>query len=379
MADEVNAQFAQAIAGMPFPGLYDSGTGLNIKPQVVEIWTTTVTGTTSPKTMAVNGVTVTYLPDSTPTIDEVVTGLTNAINIEPLCGQVCQAVADLGANTVTITGWLPGQSFTVTESDGELTTVHTQTAAVAEVMPMARAVCSDGYTTNGSKRLFNPKSSYFTAQVATGDYTYNVTDILAVRCVNALTGEVIAEFSYAQAVSKNASTAAILAALNAMAPANTVAFTTAAADNIVATAEVAGLEFSLTLNSSPTSGATVVATTGPSLATSFARAFAGISLLDQTLAPATLTDTSVDYPANSMVGYMQRGQMWVANSQTPANGDRVYVECDGSSADCGKIFNTSSATRLPLPLSVAHFERAGRSGSGLAAVNLNAALVQSGR
>jgi hypothetical protein len=371
-ADQVPFQVTQAIAGMPLPSpVTDYGTGLNAKPQSADVWTTTVIGTTSPKTMIVNGSTITYLPDSTPTIDEVVTGLTNAINGDPVAAQVCQAVADLGPNTITMTGWWPGQAFTVTDADAELTTVHTTSSAAAEVIPMGRAVCTDGYMTNGSKRLFNPKTSYFTAQVATLDYTYNAGDLLTVRCANALTGDVIAEYTYTQAGNKGASTTAILAALNGQAPANSVIFSTVAGDNIVATAEVAGLEFSIEIGSSATSAVSNTATTGPSMATSFLRAFVGVTILDQTLAPATLTDASVAYPGNSMVGYLAKGDIWVANSQTPTNGTTVYVECDGTSADCGLLYTTSSATRLPLPLSVARWERAGRTGSGLAVCHLN--------
>ncbi len=260
---------------------------------------------------------------------------------------------------------MAGVTNTFTESEGDLALAHTATGAGGEAIPFGVAVCSDGYATDGAvKKCYLPKTTYFTAQVATLDYTYNVGDILTVRCVNEMTGAVIAEYEYTTAVSKNASTTAILAALNQQAPANTVIFTTAAGDNIVATAEVAGLEFSVTIAGSATEAVSNVATTGPTIATSLKRAILGISMRDGSVVPTNLTDLTAEYPGNYPCTIASKGYLWVTNSQAPSFHDTVYVECDGTSAACGQLYNTSTATRLPLPREYAKWERAATTASG---------------
>lgn len=354
---------------------------VNIKPELVDIWTTTVSGATDSKTYTLtltesDGETtsVSFTAGVGTTIALICIGLAAAWNATPEARRY--AVATSTATTVVFTGLLPGQTFTVSDSDAQLSEVHTQTGASAEVVYFGRMVFTDGYTSGSNVKGFNAKSTYFTAQVATFDYTYDQDELLWIRCVNKATGATIAEAQHIQATSKDASTTAIAAILNAMAPTTTVAFTNAggaggANYELVCTAELAGLEFEITYGSDDATNAatmSVTATTGPTEATSILRAALGITLWDTSEIPDSLTATEGYYPANSIMQVADSGFVWVDNSDSVGLGDTVYVEMDGTGSNYGKLYNSSSATRLPLPLSWARWER--YSGSQ-AVINLN--------
>lgn len=349
---------------------------VNIKPELVDIWTTTVSGAADSTAYSVilteadgTTTTVTYTSGLGATIALVAAGLAAAWNAEPKARRY--AVATATATTVVFTGLLPGQTFTVTDSSGSLSEVHTQTGASAEVVYFGRMVFTDGYTSGANVKGFNAKSTYFTAQVATVDYTYQSTYVLGVKVVNVATGKVIAAAEHVMASSKDASTTAIAAILNAEAAANTVVFANAGATGyeLTCTAEVAGLEFRVDVYANKSDVLpTVTDTTGPSEATSILRAALGVTLLDTSEIPDSLTATEGYYPANSIMQVADAGFVWVDNSQSVGMGDTVHVEMDGTGANYGKLYNSSSATRLPLPLSWARWER--YSGSQ-AVVNLN--------
>lgn len=340
---------------------------INTKPQLAEIWTVTVSGATNLKDYILTlteddgtATTVTYTSDASATIAEIAQGLSEAWNNEPLARRY--GFASYTATTCVITGLLAGQTFTVSDADAQLSTAHTQTGAAAEAIPFARFVCHDGYT-GALPKAKNAKSSHFSAQVATGDYTYNATSVLGVRITITATGQTYTA-QVTQATSKDASTTALAGAINAILPTTTVAVTNAGgaggADyEIVMTAELAGLEFSAEVfcSESATCLPSVTATTGPSEATSILRAALGVSLYDRGQMPSSISSSSVDYPANSVLMVADRGLLWVANSQSPGFGDAVYVEMDGTGANYGLLYNSSSATRLPLPLGWARWER----------------------
>jgi hypothetical protein len=339
---------------------------VNVKPELVDIWTTTVSGAADSTDYSVilteadgTVTTVTYTSGLGATIALIAAGLAAAWNAEPKTRRY--AVATATATTAVFTGLLPGQTFTVTDSSGSLSEVHTQTGASAEVVYFGRFVFTDGYSAGKNAKGFNAKTSYFTAQVATGDYTYNNTSVLGVRVKNLHTGiEYTAQVT--QGTSKDASTTALAGAINALLPANTVVATNGGAGpgyTLILTAEVAGLEFSAELFTSEaaTCNPTTTLTTGPTEATSILRAALGVTLLDTSEIPDSLTATEGYYPANSIMQVADSGYVWVDNSQSVGLGDTVYVEMDGTGANYGKLYNSSSATRLALPLSWARWER----------------------
>jgi len=382
LANEVRPQIKQGLVGDWFfnSTLNEYITALNVKPQAYDVWTITVTGFTNSHdyTVTCNTVDVTYTSDSASSIDEVVTGLGAALagSAAPLS----TVATDLGANTITLTSIWPGMANVFTESDGDMNIAHTTSGAMGEDIAFGRVVCSDGYATDGAvKKCYLPKTSYFTAQVATVDYTYQAATVITVEVYNKLDGTLIASAEHIMATDKDTTTTAIAGILNGVAAANTVAFTNdgAATFRLVCTAEVAGLEFEVVVHGAASVVPSVTATTGPSVATSLRLAFLGITKRDDTVPPATLTATSTSYPGNYACTVATKGSMWVTNAQSPTFGAKVYVECDGTSANCGLLYTTSSATRLPLSFA-AKWERAALSSSGdsIAVVNLNATPIR---
>jgi hypothetical protein len=67
---------------------------------------------------------------------------------------------------------------------------------------------------------------------------------------------------------------------------------------------------------------------------------------------------------------LAKGEVWVENTESPTQNDVVYVETDSTSANCGKFYKATSATRLPLPRSVAMWARYS-SADGMAVLRVN--------
>jgi hypothetical protein len=261
-----------------------------------------------------------------------------------------------GANTMTFTGQVEGENFTVTRVGVRAladfnAAVVTQAPTTDETITFGRAMITAGFGTdpNEANELGQlPDVADFTAQVMTLDYTYNNASISGVTIVDRHTGRAIASAQVTQAVAKANTTNALLAALNAQLPANSVVVTNVG-DALVLTAEKAGLEFDAywTEDTPATTLGTRVYTTGPTIATSIIRAFRGIAAYDERQPSVTVNADVTGYRVNEVIKTLRVGQMWVVSAQVIAAGEDVWVET-AAGATLGLLYNTTSATRLLL-------------------------------
>lgn len=375
--NDVRARARQGIIGawVLLSALNRYATGWNKDPQAKQVSTITVNTAADDTKYAVtiNGVEVTYTSGTGATTTSIATGLAAAINEEPLVrGQVS---ATSSAAVVTLTGTYPGEAFTLTESDANLSTATTTSADEADPIGFGRAVVSDGFVTDeGELQVRIAKTANFSAQVATLGLTYIAAAevVVAVYEVRGEERHLLAQASHAMATDLDTSITALAARLNALLPANSVNVTEDGTD-ITFTAEIAGLEFAVEVGVSAEGVSPDLAqTTGPSRSTSLHRALAGISLHSEIDPAAAIAGTEGEYAANAGVLMAQSGQLWVASSQAPTEGGVVYVELDGSGDNAGKFYTTSSSTRVALARSMARWVRDGvNTSDGLAALRIS--------
>ena len=309
---------------------------VNKDPQASQIDTLTVGGAFSAGTVytfSINGFELAYTSVAGDTdLNGVAASIADLINGElSVRGQVA---AEAALAVVTITGNYPGSSFTLAESDANLSTASVQAAATADAVPFGVLCCSLGYEDN--QRLgFKAAASKLTAQEDTLTVTYAAGEEYMVQID--VDGE-----SYiikVDADTDDATTAAALeAAINGAMPANTV-IAAAVLGVVTLTAEVAGKPFKLAKGTKLDAANMVLAHAASGRATDLNKAAAGAAL-------RAYDEEGNEYPANAGVKALAKGHMWVENSQSPAAGDDVYVELDG--ADAGKFFNSSSSTRVKL-------------------------------
>lgn len=326
---------------------------INKTPQAYQINTVTVTdpGDNTDVTIIINGVSITVNTATGLDAAGIVLLLVAAINAEPLVrGQVS---ASASTNTVILTGLWPGDSFTVDDSDGALSDASTQTPADAEAVPFGRALIATGVDSDGGALLGGlAKSSLFTAQedqigiayVALASYLITISP----KGMPSYQVSVVADTNQDTTITN------IVTAINAMMPANTVIASdndsgANDADTLILTAEIAGLEFEVTIGATD-AGASIPVfthTSNKGITTSFYQAFVGVSLRSDDEEVTTVAGTSVSYPANAGVKALASDTIWVANTEGVSFGDAVYVELGSSNS--GKFYNSSSSTRLPLP------------------------------
>lgn len=360
----------QAIPGMCLAlafAVYD--TFLNQDPQAVQISTYTVDTATNAATytVEVNGQSIAIVAASG-TGSAIAEQIADAINADPLAGAVCSAEAS--GSDIVLTGRTPGLAFTATESDAKLSVVETQAAAEAAAVAFGVAIKDTGF--NGSEpEKTGALLSGFTAQVATIDYSYTGSSELGVRVYEIRGDEriLLADAKHLLATSKAASTTALLAELNAALPANTVAATAGGSDEVVLTAEVAGLEFAAEVYSDDHANVapSIAETTGPSLSTSAGRAFAGVSRFDPASEAASVGANAGQYAANDGIKVAQKDHVWVSNSESPSNGGTVYVD-----VSTGLFYASASSARVALPKAKAKWLRDGRDGDAIALLHVNA-------
>lgn len=368
-ASDVRTRAQQGIVGgrVYSDPLDRMATLINRDPQAYQVDTILVDNAadSTAYTATVAGQTIVYTSGVGATKITIAAGIAAAILADAIAAGRVDAVSD-GVATVTVTGRLPGDTYTVSDSDANLTTTAVTTAAEAAAVGFGLVMLSvSGFSATEAYRYGRvAKSTAFSAQVATFDYTYDADELLWIKCINVATGDVIAHAQHVQAADKDTSTTAIAAILNAQAPANSVNFTNdgGATFRLVATAELAGLEFKIEYGSDDATNVATMSltdTTGPSPSTSLLRALAGVSLYTEDEEATAVNGSTASYPANAGVKVLEKGSVWVSNSQTLAYGTRVFVELDGTGTAFGQCYNTDSATRLGLPLSVARWERSG--------------------
>lgn len=371
-AQDVRARRPQGKIGQLAEASYlnETRTVINSDPQAAQVSTIVVdTATNSHEyTLEINGVEISYTADGSATKAEIAAGIVAAIDDEPLVrGQV--SAADDGVDTVTLTGTYPGVAFVLSAVDALLTDATVTTAAEADSVPFGRLVVSGGYSDGEATALgILAASGAMEAQVDTLTVVYAAGELYGVSIEIEGEGygvEVLADTDGPTTVT------AIVAAINAMMPANTVVATDGAGDTVVLTAEVAGKAFKVKRwLKSGTTARLSLAHTLATKETDINKMALGVSLYTIDEENTTVEGDDVVYPANAGVQIISDGPVWVENSQSVSAGDDVYVEL-GVTADNGKLFNTTSATRVKL--TGATWERAAYSSSGddLAVVRLS--------
>ena len=345
---------------------------INESPAATQVATVTVdTGTASTLfTVTIEGSVSSYTSlASGDTTSTIATALGLAIEANPAASAYVSL--EVATNVITITARTSGETVTITAS--ALSTAAVTTAAVvSEAVAFGVGVLVDGYISDeGDKQAFNAKATLLTPQVVTLDYTYGAGDILDIIVVDKHSGAPIATFSYVLATDKGTSSAAIVVALNALMPASSVI--ASGTSTIILTAEVAGFEFDASIGGDDaTLAGSVTYTTGPTVATSVLRAFAGVTLFNSAIEAATITATTASYPGGGVMAVLGEGAIWVANAETIVQGGKVYI--DVGSTNFGKFYTAdSAATRLELPNAMARWERSTHSDSGsYAALFINA-------
>lgn len=377
LAQDVYDRALQGIIG----GLVNTGgnateTLVNKDPEAKQVDTVVVDTATNNASYAfeIAGVTIAFTADASATKPEISAGLKLAFDADPVAGGLATVVDD-GVDTLTITGNTPGSVYTVTDSDALLTTASVTAAAEADAVSFGRALASSGYDAIEKIKFGRViKSTGFTVQVITIDYTNDTGPFIRVKVIDRHTGIVIADTQRVTTGTKATDTAALVVELNLLLPANSVIASAGGSDVLLLTAEVAGLEFDATVGTDNQAdmATSLVRTTGPSPTTSILRAFVGISLYSEDEEATTVGGSVASYPANAGMRSLAKGEVWVENSQTIVYGDVVFVEMDGTGSDFGKFFNTDSATRLSLPEGMARWQRSSQSTDSLGHLRIDA-------
>lgn len=323
--------------------------GINTGDQAAQVTTVAIPASPDNSTayaVVINGVSCGYTTDGSATQAELGAGLVAAIEAQGAARGVASPA--YAGSTLTLTGVWPGVAFTVTASGGSgggaIGTPSTSTsAASADGIEFGRLLIRSG--TDGKGNVKVKKAGGLTAQV--------MTFTIASATGGVFSGEVEVNGKVYQWGSEvhdtDAATTAenIKDAINAAVPANTVLATRSTAD-VVLTAEVAGCEFEASISATGAAGAsaTKAYTTGPSIATSLARAAFGISQRRLDVENETVAGADPAFDANAVVPCLRRGAICVQRdtSETVAAGDEVYVSV--ASGSYGRFYNSAGANRV---------------------------------
>ncbi len=350
-ASDITERQAQAICGM----LAESGrnsvirTYTNYSPAAAQVTTVEITSASAQTyTLVINGVTVEVVADGGDTVTTIAAEFVSKINAEPLIrGQVSASNA---AGVITLTGTYPGVLFTVTESETDIgspstTTAAADAAAVAFGIAVMKSGFGSGSVDEAGELGKKVATAALTAQVDSWAPTYVASGTLTLgvryRGVTYAASEVAAS-------DLNATLDALASTLNDLLPANSVlaASTPTTATAITLTAEVVGEEFETFWDLGGEGASTPVVTfsSNKGIATSLVQALAGVSLCARDEAATTVGSSDASYPAYAGMKVLEEGRVWVENSETLTFGDKVY--CDTSTA---KFSNAAGSTKVLLP------------------------------
>lgn len=341
-----------------------SYTGSNERPQAAQVTTQTVPASPDASTLysvTVDGVTASFTTDSSATQAELGAGLVAALNANASIRRTC--IASYAGGVLTLTGTWPGVSFTVTNNAADTTqdlgtpTNSTAAASAARVY-FGRVLASDGFVTNeGTPKVFIPTTSLFSAQVTTFTYA-SLASGDRITTVVEMNGEqvvVVSDFDTNQATTLTNHTADLEEALNAEFGAGVGAAAANASADITITADVAGAEFfaSSTVNGGGGGTVTKADTTGPSISTSLARAFAGVSARRLDVENETIDGDDPSYAPNEGVEVLSRGAVIMARStsETWDLNSGVWVDLTTTLTSAGRIYDTASNATSPVWLS----------------------------
>jgi hypothetical protein len=340
---------------------------VNLDPQAVQISTLVVDtySAGADYTFSFNGVEFTYTEDSDVDVDGVATAMSAFMDaLGAIYGFVTTSVA---TDTITLTGRLPGYTFTLTATDTKLTSATGTTAADADSVEFGRALVSAGYPTGSVTDVEDSLESASLAE--TGAFTAQVdTWTLADPSAGNLLASVKIEgtdeiVSVAATYDTNLDTTidALDVALNqALVDLGYDAYVvvTNTATTVIFTAAIEGVEFTSWCGSEAAAVHSVAS--NKAFATSLLRAWAGIALRvsDEAAALDFDNDTVGSYAANATMLVAERGEVWVENADSVSRGDQVWVDL---STGEGLFYNAAGTDRVPLPLSKAEWLKAGRS------------------
>lgn len=366
-ANDVRSRMRQAVVGdLVFASELHDGhlTVLNYDGQAVQSDTITVdtAANDTAYTVTIDDIDVSYTSDATATKTEIADGLAAAINAEPLVRGRVDAVSD-AVDTITLTGLLPGESYTLTETDANLSTASVTTASEASEVEFGRLMIVKEDTDEGEASGVLAAASAFTAQVDTltpSGYVAGAEIFVSVSVDGWF--DYIAEATMATDLAT--SLTALVGVLNDLLPASSIlAASTGTA--ITLTAELAGLDFDVSAGTGDGGATNPTWTVGStkSRSTSLRLSAAGISR--RVLNQPTNTSGVPVYAANDQVLAIEKGAIWIEKdaADSISKGGRCYVELNAAGEN-GRLYPSKTATRIPLPKNVVQYDRDARSNSG---------------
>tara|TARA_R110000868_G_scaffold362511_2_gene624660 strand:- start:2144 stop:3283 length:1140 start_codon:yes stop_codon:yes gene_type:complete len=325
--------------------LNDLVTIINSDPQALQTYTVTVTTVTNSATytFTADGTDISYTADSSATDAEIVAGLKAAFDAEPTVRGMFTSAAT-SATVLTLTAIGPEIDIVMSDADSKLTTTETVAPANAAVVNFGRAIInlqtSNDEGTDCGGEVYAAK---LTAQVDTATITYAAGE--AYYFTIDIPGQTPLMVGIAANTDSNTTATDIRAAINAIMPANTVV--AAGSTNVVSlTSEIAGQPFTTTvgLKTGTISRLALVHTTSGPL-TDINQCLAGISVMTLDNEIPTIGGDSASYPANSGVVVLNKGRIYVNNSEAPTTSDKVYVKLTAGSTQ-GEFTKTPASTNV---------------------------------
>lgn len=271
----------------------------------------------------VNGVAVKFTtPSSGNSTASIASGLAEAANADPIIrGQVA---ASSSGDTVTLTGLIPGVSFSVSASDANLGAPNTaQNAATAAPIPFGRLCIA------GGESAVSPYGNRL-GRLASADGLVAQSITLA---HGGDTSTVVLQID-GELYEASAATAADFAtAINSAVPENTVTAVNDSGD-VTITVDTAGDSFRLvSISGNLTISAQESGDTVAELAI-------GVSL-------RAYDEEGTAYPPNAGVAALRRGGVWVEVDEPVDMRGPVYVQLEGDNA--GKLYPKRAAGRAIVP------------------------------
>jgi hypothetical protein len=298
-------------------GLHDVVSLINDQPQAAQVVEVTVDTAANDTlySVTINTVDVEITSDASATKPEIADALADAINAEPLISGHVLAASD-GVDQVDITSRTPGDGFTFSETDANLSSATPTANATADAVIMGRGVVQDSASSQFAQ-LADAGNMIAQAIVLTPvvvnstDYTVAVITAEGVRFEETITSDGSAT---AQEIVE-----ALEAALNAALPADSVIVTE---DNVTLTltSELAGRPFSAEYSES------LLATTSSNAAnalTDVNAALEGVALFDYAF--EVPNEDTAEYPGSSVMSVLKRGRVNVATEAAVQVGDLVYI------------------------------------------------------
>ena len=384
----------QAVVGQPAfaDWLNKIKDGVNSAPQAAQVETTTINvyGAGAVYQIIFDGMTYEYTESGDVNVAGVAASIIDDWNTGGFPpGRGVAAATTGGGAAIVFTGTYPGVIFDVDVSaDAKISTVTTLAAAEAEAIEFGRALMSLGYATSGEyavgdtmQQVAKLRTASFTAQAESfGNFAALAAgrlDCVVDARMHDL-GMITASAPYA--VSIAATLAALKVAIDA-------ALVSAGLDTYIDTNVVAGpdgFEFDVApgfegfeyeaMISHDLGLAAITKTSNVGTDTSALRAWGGVSIARyDTTSQNFATAGDPSYDPNSGVPFLRSGFVWVDrpdDGALPALGAQVYVS-GIAGADAGKLFAQPAADRIPLPRTIARWERDGRIATdGLSLLNL---------